>query len=113
MPTRRTTISRAAATRRSIARCWGSTEKITEKITDKRGEGRMTTTLHKGRLFWLGVLALFAAAASLAIRGAKIGRTAGRARVCQYVLVSVVAVTFKTTNRNKFIKTTRHNKQTD
>ena len=30
----------------------------------------MTTTLHKGRLFWLGVLALFTAAASLAIRGA-------------------------------------------
>src|SRR3546814_15686174 len=70
MPTRRTTISRAAATRRSIARCWGSTEKITEKIIDKRGEGCMTTTLHKGRLFWLGVLALFTAAASLAIRGA-------------------------------------------
>src|SRR3546814_2663626 len=68
MPTRRTTISRAAATRRSIARCWGSTEKITEKIIDKRGEGRMTTTLHKGRLFWLCVLALFTAAASLAIR---------------------------------------------
>ena len=30
----------------------------------------MATTLHKGRLFWLGVLALFTAAASLAIRGA-------------------------------------------
>src|SRR3546814_2651560 len=30
----------------------------------------LTTTLHKGRLFWLGVLALFTAAASLAIRGA-------------------------------------------
>ncbi|WP_332818606.1 MFS transporter [Sphingopyxis sp.] len=30
----------------------------------------MVTTLHKGRLFWLGVLALFTAAASLAIRGA-------------------------------------------
>ena len=30
----------------------------------------MATTLNKGRLFWLGVLALFTAASSLAIRGA-------------------------------------------
>src|SRR3546814_1001659 len=30
----------------------------------------MAGTVHKGRLFWLGVLALFTAAASLAIRGA-------------------------------------------
>src|SRR3546814_8459238 len=35
------------------------------QIIDERDEGRMTTTLHKGRLFWLGVLALFTAAARI------------------------------------------------